>query len=97
MCSQALPAIGSTIIPRKAWLSPVLVLNSSIELHRNLQAQQVAAPESAPTTQHVAVQDGRSVCAAGIVHVPNVTTNIQVVDECDECRVRVHLYGKYKL
>lgn len=39
MCSQALPAMGSTMIPRKAWLSPVCALNSSILPHRNLQAQ----------------------------------------------------------
>jgi hypothetical protein len=46
ICSQALPAIGSTIMPRNAWLSPVFVLNSSIELHKYLQAQQAAATRS---------------------------------------------------
>ncbi len=31
MCSQALPAIGSTIMPRNAWPSPVFSLTSSME------------------------------------------------------------------
>jgi hypothetical protein len=41
-----LPAIGSTIMPRNAWLRPVLVLNSSIELHRYLHAQQATATKT---------------------------------------------------
>lgn len=41
MCSHALPAIGSTMIPRKAWLRPVWALNSSILLQRYLHSRKV--------------------------------------------------------
>lgn len=38
MCSQALPAMGSTIRPRKLWLMPDFLLTSSMEPVRNLRA-----------------------------------------------------------
>lgn len=61
MCSQALPAMGSTIMPRKAWLSPVLALNSSIELHRNLQGSRTAPPTAAPACGRMPTCDGYTV------------------------------------
>ena len=41
MCSQALPAMGRTMRPRKAWFTPDVSLTSSIAPVRYLGAQVV--------------------------------------------------------
>ncbi len=64
MCSQAFPAMGSTMRPRKAWLSPDFWLTSSRAPVRNLGPRHrhshttPALQSCLASTQHVALQLG---------------------------------------
>jgi hypothetical protein len=81
MCSQAFPAIGSTIIPRNAWLTPVTSVRASMDPHKNLRG----GPAASHTQARRADMRGTNVNSAGCWHVASFQCQQPVETQLGHC------------